>query len=539
MSVALGFAPRSMSARLAVKPDLHRQMLGWGQNTIRLQTRSPVRRWHGSKTNDSVVDRYLACTWLTTTPEQLTPEDILSSFPIAVPDSALEYIPVILFTPAFAHWADARSTFVEQCLNRVYHKALDRPSQVPIHAVIAVIDRLPNHPRDENTLGNAVECEGLSILLAKGENIKGKAATPRQIRSVETEEPTLLFSFRKDAVDGQTIRQPAHEIGLRLANTIFLNGKENTLFGTRWAYNHSSKRFKLEEAADLSTCSVTVNPGNTRNSLELPLHPVGERRKVISSMGNILRQVSKHSDGKPNEPMPASFELEKELPRYIAENDIADQRVSVWALIETSAESPYAKSRHSQGSLAKSIQLGAKLHRVMSGGGGWGKKQGLLSLDPEMSFGQPGDKSMIPLHQILSLNDESSTHEVASPLEQPMSLQDLSTLSQAAEPGDYVQFFASIEGHDPHSGRNNNTADSWREYLSCSFGVVSDADGCLSQTEKPKALAISPNYFGALSEKSITYMQPLPKSGPNETRESRESRTKIDVPGSRVTLILE
>jgi hypothetical protein len=465
-----------------------------------------------------------------------TPDDILSDFPNAAPDSELEYIPILLFTPAFAHWAGTQSAFVEQCLGRFYREALGRSPQTAIHAITAIIDHLPRTAQTGgSTLGSETEGEGVSILFARRENIQGKAVTRRQIRSTETEEPTLLFSFPKEVEGSNAIHQPVHEIGLRLANTIFLNGKENTLLGTRWAYDSSSMRLKPKKSADLSTCSVTMTPTRIRNSLKLPLHPVGQRRKVITSMGNILRQIAKHADGKSDDPMPASSELEKELPRYIAENNIADQRVSVWALIETSAESPYTKSKHSQGSLARAIQMGAKLHRVMSGGGGWGKKQGLLSLDPEMSFGQPSSEGMKPLSEVLSPENGSSANAVTSPPEAPMSIQDLSTLSQAAESGDYVQFFVSVEENKSRE-ESNSISEPSGAGLTCSFGVLSDADWFPSHAAKHKDLTTMPNYFGALSEKAITYLHPVDESGPGSIF---ESRTKIDVPGSRVTLVLE
>ncbi|BCS22210.1 uncharacterized protein APUU_30435A [Aspergillus puulaauensis] len=536
MSVTLAFAPRSLPARLAVRPDLQRQMLRWGKGSTCSQTRPPLRRWLGSKTSEVDVGQCLATTWLTTTPEQLTPDDILSGFPNAAPNSALEYIPVLLFTPAFAHWADTQSAFVEQCLSRFYREALGRSPETAIHAITAIIDRLPRIAQNGGSiLGDETECEGVSILFARGENIQGKAVTQRQIRSTETEKPTLLFSFREEVGGSNAIRQPVHEIGLQLANTIFLNGKENTLLGTRWAYDSSSMRLKLDKSADLSTCSVTTTPTSISSSLKLPLHPVGQRRKVITSMGNILRQIAKHTDGNSNDPIPASSELEKELPRYIAENKITDQRVSVWALIETSAESPYTKSKHSQSSLASAIQTGAKLHRVMSGGGGWGKKQGLLSLDPEMSFGQSSNEGMKPLSGVLSPENRSSVYGLTSPPEPPMSMQDLSTLSQAAEPGDYVQFFASVE-ENGLCEEGNSIPEPSEASLTCSFGVLSDADSFLGHTVKHKTLTTIPNYFGALSEKAITYLHPMDKSGPGGIL---ESRTKIDVPGSRVTLVLE
>ncbi|RYP68905.1 hypothetical protein DL770_008363 [Monosporascus sp. CRB-9-2] len=56
-----------------------------------------------------------------------------------------------------------------------------------------------------------------------------------------------------------------------------------------------------------------------------------------------------------------------------------------------------ANSSHSEAELAtesaevfsKLTSSGCRLHKILSGGGGWGLKQGLLSLDPETSYTQP------------------------------------------------------------------------------------------------------------------------------------------------------
>src|SRR5699024_3303078 len=126
------------------------------------------------------------------------------------------------------------------------------------------------------------------------------------------------------------------EVGLRLANTIFINGNENTLFGMRWTYNTTSSRLALDQYINLFNCIITSSAHSVHNALRFPLYPVSRRRKVISGMGNILRQVAKSADdSQSNVPMPASSELERELPRYIDEHDTVDQRVSVWALVET------------------------------------------------------------------------------------------------------------------------------------------------------------------------------------------------------------
>jgi hypothetical protein len=165
----------------------------------------------------------------------------------------------------------------------------------------------------------------------------------------------------------------------------------------------------------------------------------------------------------------------------------------------------------------------------MSGGGGWGKKQGLLSLDPEVSFEEAGKEGIVALSSVFSDNAQRTTHDATLAFEQRMFMEDLSTLSQAAEPGDYVQFFASIEQEEPSKTQKTHPPV-LEESISYNFGVVSDAEALPSQTEHQRYLKVVPNHFGALSEKAITFLQPVD--------DVHESRSKIDVPGSRVVLTL-
>ncbi|KAL3456364.1 hypothetical protein BJX64DRAFT_46189 [Aspergillus heterothallicus] len=533
MSVALCRASRSLPARLALKSGLYGQVSGYGVELRHSWTRAPLRRSIGTAADEASSFSPSACTWLTSTPEKITPGDIFSSWRKPASELTQHYTPLLLVTPGFAHWADRKSSFLELWMNQLSQQTSESPVQEPIHAIIAVVDRLPgyhSHDGHSTAYGPMTESEGLSMLFVRSENVQGKPLKLRQVRAVEKEEATVIISLQKSLGSQEAVRPPLHEIGLRLANTIFLNGKENTLIGTRWAYDSSLKRLGLQESVDLSLCSITVNHGDIRTSLDLPLYPVGERRKVISSMGNILRQIAKHAGSESNEPIPASSELEKELPRYITEHNIQDRRVSVWALIETSAESPYSKSNHSQSNLAKSIQAGGKLHRVMSGGGGWGKKQGLLSLDPEVSFEKSEGKSLLALSDVFSESAQGSTNGASTRFEPQMFMEDLSTLSQAAEPGNYVQFFASIEQDQSPNSQDQVPAFS-EESISYHFGVVSDAEALPSQTEPQRDLRVVPSSFGALSESAITYLQPVD--------ETSESRTKIDIPGSRVVLVAE
>lgn len=384
---------------------------------------------------------------------------------------------------------------------------------------------------------DAPESEGLSLLFVKPENVRGKPAPPRRIRSPEVEEPALVFSVHAGAphTAGDTARKSIHEVGLRLANTIFVNGNENTMFGMSWTRDSASSSFVLDHSLSLSTCIIASAAKTVHNSFDLPLHPVSQRRRVVSSMGNILRQITRSTDDSSDEAMPASSELEKELPRYISEHDIADPLISVWALIEKPDVEPSIGDV--QDRITKSLRAGGKLYRVMSGGGGWGKKQGLLSLDPDISLAEAATKEDLTVLNNLFGHNTEPVQDLPPVFDKRLLIDDLSLLSQTASTGDYVQFFASVE---PDRSQNVRS-DEQRTGLLYHFGVVFDAEDYggepTDSTSIPQRdLVILPNYFGALSTKTITYSQPIIKADSNG--EELESCTKLDVPGSRVGLDL-
>ncbi|KAJ5590582.1 hypothetical protein N7450_004554 [Penicillium hetheringtonii] len=462
-------------------------------------------------------DTPFAYTWLTRTPQELSPDDVVTipSF-LSLPNSHTGSTPPMNSSP--------------KLLGRLYGQS------GPLYTVAAVIDKLPNETAfcATSLQADGPGVEGLSLLVVPELHIQGKAAPPRRIGGPASQEPDLGISI--DAADLTTC-----QIGLRLAHTIFVNGKESTLLGMRWNWENTANdggSYTLAESIDLSNCIVKSSSGvaDIQSTMTLPLHPVGQRRKVISSMGNILREVSKSTDPNSLAPMPASSELEKELPRYIEDQDIVDQRVSVWALVEK----PEATVSCSQDGLLDSVFNGGKLHRVMSGGGGWGKKQGLLSLDPEIGF--PGTTGQVDLNHLDDLFNHSTSTTSELPPRFPDGIvgDDLSMLSQVAAEGDFIQFYASVESTplQQNQPRQNKGLDD----VSYCFGVVSEAEQMNSETSQaPQAgLTALPNAFGALSEKAITYSRSMPPSI-DEGQETKVwmpgPNTKLDVPGCRVTLI--
>ncbi|EKV07312.1 ATPase, F0/V0 complex, subunit C [Penicillium digitatum] len=481
-------------------------------------------RWYTTQ-NLAKDGRPLAYTWLTKTAEETTPDDILSSLPSGPvsPAAAPASIPLLLVTPSFAHWLDSSSPFLSQFLSRLYGNS---PENDTLYAVTAVVDALPNATSKSTNLS---ESEGLSLLIVGQSSVQAKTAPPRLIRSSASEETNLLFSFQPKVI-GQISKGPAHEVGLRLANTIFVNGRETTISGTRWLWDKPSNAYTLNSSIDLTSCMVTTTSQAVDTALELPLHPVTERRRVMTSMGNILRQLAKSTDVTSTDTMPASSELERELPRYIAEHNIIDQRVSVWALVEkpdlVMADS--GSSTHDR--LIQSLHQGGKLHRVMSGGGGWGKKQGLLSLDPEVGFsGTANQDDLVTLSQVF--DPDTTKLDTLPSIDKGITVDDLSLLSQVATAGDYIQFFVSVEPTGAQGSVSSNI-DLQEEPISYHFGMVADSMKIETHAtdEDSNGVIPLPRTFGALSEKAIAYSQPI------KGEVVSESCTKLNIPGSRVVL---
>lgn len=366
-------------------------------------------------------------------------------------------------------------------------------------------------------------------MVVRKEDVHCKAAPHQRIGGPAREEPDLVVRVQNQG-DHSSI-ESAYQVGLRLAHTIFINGKESTLFGIRGSYDETTGAFTLDRKVDLTTCVVTSAADAARPDLALPLYSVTQRRRVITSMGNILRQVAKSTDPGSIEPMPASSELEKELPRYIDEHNILDQRVSVWALVEKPDVVVTDPNAAAQDRVVESLRQGGKVHRVMSGGGGWGKKQGLLSLDPEVSFpGTAREHELVGLDELFDPNPDAAL-EMPSFFPNGMVGDDLSLLSQVATAGDFIQFFVGIESVPQENGAQTDHRHD--ESVTYRFGVVSDAEevDMPSVNENEQALVRVPNTFGALSEKAIAYTQPVVQG--NKTS---DSSTKLDIPGCLVVL---
>ncbi|KAI1817990.1 hypothetical protein GGS20DRAFT_530464 [Poronia punctata] len=198
------------------------------------------------------------------------------------------------------------------------------------------------------------------------------------------------------------------KVTLPLANTVFQNGRRSTLYASRWDVGSQGSLVQNMRNAKITQQIIATGGSINHMSSVLPLLPLTPPRKIIASLGNIIRQVE--VDGSPS---PASKELEAIIPQIFEKRaqknpESTPRPVGVWCWViphsvvdaidfgklktfsAFSSESEEDIVSSSMGLFSDLLSSGCRLHKILSGGGGWGLKQGLLSLDPETSFSLPG-----------------------------------------------------------------------------------------------------------------------------------------------------
>lgn len=344
-------------------------------------------------------------------------------------------------------------------------------------------------------------------------------------------------------------RDPRHELALDyevklpLANTIFQNGREYTMKHMIFKRPKNYKPFKLKHVAPFKQHSITWPAhlsgkfGKPNVSLSSPLVPLTVPLRIETAMGNIVSRVSNHDKTL----APASQQLEASVHEYFQATNTTPQSVSVWALmypapteyamqsLSTFREDGGILSEKPLGTLSekvirtywqpgqgwndhilRSVWRGAKLHKVVSGGGGWGKKAGLLSLDP---YAAPLDTS---------ISDSPSVGLTSFNFVQ----------------GDYIQFFICPPQNQHDEPQKDVSPPAPREW-SLEFGSMTSAMDAMPpapnfDTSEDAKIQVYPNHFGALSEKGFTIQNKYSKYTPRGYEEFKPfAYTKVDVPHSR------
>ncbi|EEP79710.1 predicted protein [Uncinocarpus reesii 1704] len=485
----------------------------------------------------------------------MEPATIIPKLPVLprAPES-LRNVPVILATPALAAWAQAHNTLLPSIMSHIFRDALQMDKEnAELYSISAVVDKLPIPNSASAQYLAPLEqqgYEGISLLLTDQDSLSGDIARPMRRRDVSMPEiePTITYAVTHAQGDETVFT----EIGIRVANTIFVTGKPRTMLASRWQRDKDTTSLKLKETKDLVICRIQSATRSPVVTPYIPLYPVTQPRKVVASMGNVLSQISTGNGS--TKSGPASAELEKALPEYIEKHKLQNHKLAVWALVRPEGHTkPLSEDEDYISNVSGAIQSGARLHRLMSGGGGWGKKQGLLSLDPEYSYQEEHSSGhRHPINELfLQIPQKPDINEFPSdPFPNLMEFNDgklVTPLSEAAKPGDTVQFFvAPLDTGVPiHHSQNSKSAKKTAE--DCIFGVIPSADESSfpstdNQDDLQKStqtlsndLVVLHNYFGALSEKGITFTT-VEKGIVKGRRSLEPPGTKIDVPGSRIVI---
>lgn len=213
----------------------------------------------------------------------------------------------------------------------------------------------------------------------------------------------------------------------------------------------------------------------------LPLRKLTEPRKITSAMGNILRTIST-----PAGEIGASRELESVVNDAVGEGS---PRGTVFARVTKSTPSS-----------DESVDLmfsapGIRLHRVLSGGGGWGAKSGLLSLDPQNpdmvdEFAKMFEKRFEAGEAGESADDAKDVGEAG-----------------IVEKGDWVQFFETVRVEDSAEAHLEGTrgfrfGGVAKEGEGVEGSGVAEVKGGVKQAEEGEVKVLD-GVFGASSENGV------------------------------------
>jgi hypothetical protein len=339
---------------------------------------------------------------------------------------------VILLTPGLARYA------LDSKLSEALYPCFKVPvkHRMTIEIVSAVVDRLPTG------LDEPGSSEGMAYMLFR--NPPTAQSGDRTVFQQSAQKPGSLTFRMPRYAPHEASPMVDYELQLPLSQTVFTTGLISTLMRREYAWNLHAGTMKLlaEQNLESQTLQLPTLPEQLgTQSLSMPLVPLTPFRRINYVMGNIIRKLSSQhtnmfkafSNGKFEEhqgagvsdnDMPASQELEESVSKYFEALDLQPETVSVWAfVVPRAAALPMAKitlrgacvdvplsgkeglittawhkDTASAAFMAKGINntirlmipQGARLIKVLSGGGGWGKKAGLLSLDPDVQYSTRG-----------------------------------------------------------------------------------------------------------------------------------------------------
>lgn len=334
---------------------------------------------------------------------------------------------MFLATPSFTHWLDKDDEFLSKAVQQLFPHHVDSPSE--IRTISAIIDRIPLHNKTRFEDAN-VGHEGFSVLLPV-QAIRSLSSTSNIAEAAPLKSHVRFVS--KLGEEEQCM------VALPVANTLFHNGQHSTSFQDLWQWNDLPELGRcLNKISRVPLQSFDIITSGLRDPVftAIPIEPLTRPQEVASSMGNVVRELKRGDTG---ESYPASTELEAAVPRFLTNpwlTDAARKEFSVFALITRKGFYDSAKTQVREGiwppvrqQVLKGLLEGqAQMNRVTGGGGGWGNKKGLLSLEP-------GD----------DLFDSQHSQRIPPPRPDE-DYYSFESTSSVVLPGDTVQFLAVFPG---------------------------------------------------------------------------------------------
>ncbi|KAL9005583.1 MAG: hypothetical protein Q9188_001631 [Gyalolechia gomerana] len=466
---------------------------------------------------------------------------------------------VLLLTPSHLKLLGEDDTFIPDLLSQT-HENLTRGQELDV--LLAVVDKI-SYPgynlkldalREKCRQDIGYSGNGVSVLLLDSESAAPDLWAERSLTdpkdwSHTSRRSTLAFQFNASGTSLlKTGRPPlrglnlSKTIKLPVANTIFNNGRLSTVKAQRWIVDEKvtgstlrcakskwldqqvlkvpeSNWFPLRDGKDLSSprdIPFATTYRQQRLRIILPLKRITRPRVVAAAMGNVVRSLfAKSSSG---EVIPASQELEARIDRWISESGTETQPVEVWALVSPKKD----RSLDAPFTFRDCIDAGSHFHKVLSGGGGWGNRQGLLALDPELDFDDASELTSVKITESVDQEVERRRN-----------------LGQIVDPGDTVDFFV----RDPKapfstpSPTQNARDDSYEfsKLASTVFGTIpstvdqmSALDTTIADESQFSPCIYAWGHFGMLSEQGMSLT--------TTTANGQSMQTKIDVPYTTFSL---
>ena len=405
----------------------------------------------------------------------------------------------------------------------------------------AVVDGIPfpkntasGHSLELESVVKDSSAEGISILLTATESATPDlwSTQPRKECCPTISTVTFHFEARLDDVESTTQptdspKQARQWFELPVANTVFQNGQTSTLFAQRWirstASATDSEMILVRNTRMLKQVFHITRFQRSSHVIipEFPLSAITYPRTIAASGGNVIKAFQISNGSNHGLYVPASTELEESVSLWNESRNLQGQRAMVWALL--TPRECYLDHRQLQSmSLRSALSSGSHLLKVISGGGGWGAKKGLLALDPEIEYRKYNSKS-----------------EPVFDFENGIDFAQQSAFRDVVRPGDLATFYIYDGLNSSKSRAQDNSSSKFLESTTKSSIILETIPSEQETKSAPKLNNVDvypwyvKNHFGMASESMVLTINRDDEGYISQYHSGQKHtivRTKIDVP---------